>query len=135
MVKRGVSIGFLGRFGRSQDMRYLDASLRSAGLHPSLVPEGVKMAAVSLMAEDGPEPPAGAYPPVGALMALAALGEEEFARNNGEPARRAVLGRLERALEVGKGLDASIVLLMLHAGLLHPALRDDYGIEADQEPG
>lgn len=104
MVKRGVSIGFLGRFGRSQDMRYLDASLRSAGLHPSLVPEGVKMAAVSLMAEDGPEPPAGAYPPVGALMALAALGEEEFARNNGEPARRAVLGASNGRWRWGRAL-------------------------------
>jgi|SRR5690606_28992842 len=132
MVKRGVSIGFLGKFGRSQDLHHLDAALQSAHLQPGFIPEGVKMAAVSLMAEGGPEPEADAYPPVGALMALCAFGVEEFALHNGCEARAAALERLEKALERGTGTDASIVLLMLHAKLLHQSLKDEYGIEADE---
>lgn len=66
MVKRGASIGFFGRFGRSQDMQNLDRALRFSGLHPAQVPEGVKLAAVGIIAGDGGDEPAEtAYPPVG----------------------------------------------------------------------
>lgn len=133
MIKRGVSFGFLGRFGRSADLRYLDSALQSFSLHPGAVPDGVKMVAVSLMAEDGIEPEPAAYPPVAALMALLVYGPEEFARLNGPEACAEGLGRLETALEQGEGLDASIILLMLHARLLHESLKEDYAIEADQE--
>lgn len=132
MVKRGLSIGFLGRFGRSQDLRYLDAALQQSHLQPSYIPEGVKMAAVSLMSEGVPEPCEDAYPPIGALMAFCAFGLEEFEEHNGAAASAHTRSRLERAFEEGEGLDASIVLLMLHARLLHRSLKDDYGIEADE---
>lgn len=132
MVKRGVALGFLGRFGRSQDLRYLDAALLQSHLQPSYIPEGVKMAAVSLMSEGRPEPGADEYPPVGALIALCAFGLEEFAEHNGADAGSQTLARLLRALEEGEGIDASIVLLMLHAKLLHRSLKDEYGIEAGE---
>lgn len=132
MIKRGVSFGFLGRFGRSADLRYLDAALEEFRLHSGVIPDGVKMVAVSLMAEDGSEPEPAAYSPVGALMALSFYGAEEFARLNGPEATGVTLTRLEIALEKGEGLDASIILLMLHSGLLHQSLREEYGIEADE---
>src|SRR5690606_36468851 len=96
------------------------------------IPEGVKMAAVSLMSEGVAEPCEDAYPPIGALMAFCAFGLEEFEEHNVAAASAHTRSRLERALEEGEGLDASIVLLMLHARLLHRSLKDHYGIEADE---
>ncbi|MCT8997866.1 hypothetical protein [Chelativorans intermedius] len=134
MVRRGTALGFFGIFGRSQDLRRLDAALRLAGLHPAQVPEGVKLAAVGLMAGDGAEePPPAAYPPVGLLMAFLALGPDGFARENDEAQLAAATQRLEAALEAGEGRDAQIVLLMLHAGLAHPALVRDYALRAEEE--
>ncbi len=134
MVKRGSSIGFFGMFGRSEDLRRLDAALRQHGLHPSVIPEGAKLAAVSLMASGGTgEPPPSAYPSVGELMAFCALGEEDFRGQNGPTRFSAVTERVEKALEAGEGADAEIVLLMLHAGLIHPVLLDRYDIEAVTE--
>lgn len=133
MVKRGSSIGFFGMFGRSQDLRRLDAALREAGLHPVQISEGAKLAAVGLIAGGrAAEPPATAYPPVGALMAYCALGEEAFARENGGERLAETRRRLEAALEAGEGLDAEIVLLMLHANLIHPELVERYDIRAEE---
>jgi len=131
MVKRGASIGFFGIFGRSEDMRRLDEALRQASVHPGSVPEGVKLAAVTVMAKEEAEPPATAYPPMGELMALCMLGREDFAGENGDARLESAVKRLEAALERGEGLDAEIVLLMLHAKLLHRDLIDFYQISAD----
>jgi len=132
MVKRGASIGFFGRFGRSQDMRNLDRALRFSGLHPAQVPEGVKLAAVGIIAGEGGEEPAEtAYPPAGELMAFCALGEEHFAYENGESRAESARRRLERALEEGEGQDAELILLLLHAKLIHPVLVDQYDLRAE----
>ena len=131
MVKRGASIGFFGIFGRSEDMNRLDEALRQAGLHPGHVPEGAKLAAVTLMSRQDPEPPPAAYPPVGELMAFCILGEEDFLHLNGQARLAAITGRLEEALEAGEGQDAELILLMLHAGLIHARLVDRYDIRAE----
>ena len=132
MVKRGSSIGFFGVFGRSEDLRLLDDALRRAGLHPALIPEGVKLAAVGLMANDtAPEPPPEAYPPVAELMAFCALGEDAFGGENGDSRLAAASQRLQEALEAGEGGDAEIVLLMLHAKLIRPEIVERYGIYAE----
>jgi len=131
MVKRGASIGFFGIFGRSEDMRRLDEALRQAGLHPGHLPEGAKLAAVTLMSRDMQEPPAAAYPPVGELMAFCVLGEDDFLQLNGQARLASVIGRLEDALETGEGQDAELVLLMLHAGLIDAKLVDRYDLRAE----
>ncbi|RUU13386.1 hypothetical protein EOD10_15785, partial [Mesorhizobium sp. M7A.T.Ca.TU.009.01.3.2] len=65
MAGRRSSLGFLGMFGRSGDLRQLDDALRGADLHPALVPEGVKLTLVNLMKDRWPdEPPPGTYAPV-----------------------------------------------------------------------
>jgi hypothetical protein len=70
MARRRSSFGFLGRFGRSEDLRRLDAALRAVDLHPALVPEGVKLALVNLLKDQhGDEPPLKAYAPAAALFA------------------------------------------------------------------
>ncbi|WP_173933620.1 hypothetical protein [Chelativorans sp. Marseille-P2723] len=132
MVRRGSSIGFFGIFGRSEDLRRLDAGLRQAGLHPALVPEGVKLAATSLIADaDEPDPPPERYPPVAELMAFCALGEEVFGKENGAARLATICQRVEAALEAGAGRDAQIILLMLHARLIQPDIIDRYGIYAE----
>lgn len=131
MVRRGTSIGFFGMFGRSQDLRRLDRAMREAGLHPALIPEGAKLAAIGVIAgEDAREPPPLAYPPIGELMAFCALGSEIFAQENGPERLETAEQRLEAALESGTGTDAQIVLLMLHAKLIHPEIVDRYDIHA-----
>ncbi|MFN4272205.1 MAG: hypothetical protein ACK4F5_05290 [Aliihoeflea sp.] len=134
MARRASSFGFMGMFGRSHDLRQLDKALRTADLHPMLVPDGVKLAAVNLMKDvEGGEPPDHAYPYVADLMAFCALGANGFAGANGIDRLEAVEQRLSSALDAGSGLDAELVLLMLHASLLHPGLIDEYGIAAEAD--
>lgn len=131
MARRRSSFGFLGRFGRSEDLRSLDAALRAVDLHPALVPEGVKLALVNLLKDrfGDIEPPETAYPPVAALFAYCALGAGAFAHANGDEAREDAARRLDIALAHGSGLDADIVLLAHHAKMIQPEIVDRHGIE------
>ena len=134
MARSGSSFGFLDRFGRSHDLRSLDAAFRAADLHPSLVPEGVKLAVVNLMKNHHPDgdPPAEAYPPVGAFFCFCLIGPENFAGANGVEAAEAELMRLERAIDSGEGLEAELVLLAIHSKLINPALRETYDLKATE---
>src|SRR5438445_13588472 len=85
MAKRRASLGFLGMFGRSGDLRQLDDALRQADLHPALVPEGVKLTIVNLMNDRWPEePPPQAYASVAQLCGYCIAGRETFAQANGK---------------------------------------------------
>ncbi|MCG6113673.1 MAG: hypothetical protein MEQ84_00610 [Mesorhizobium sp.] len=134
MARTSSSFGFMGRFGRSHDLRELDKALRAADLHPMLVPEGVKLATVNLMKDaEGGEPPDHAYPYVADMLAFCALGANGFAGANGIERLEAVEARLTEAVETGDGLDAQLVLLALHAKLLHPGIIEEYGIAAEEQ--
>jgi hypothetical protein len=134
MARRGSSFGFLGRFGRSEDLRLLDDALRAFDLHPGRVPEGAKLALVNLMKDHDPagEPPAHAYPFTAWLFSYCALGAEAFAIANGPQPAETAERRLEAALEAGEGFDADVVLLTLHAKLVHPKLVEQWGLEAGE---
>lgn len=132
MARRQSSLGFLGMFGRSADLRQLDQALRAADLHPALVPEGVKLTLVNVMKDHFPdEPPPEAYPPVAALFAYCVAGPEDFGRANGPHALAGVEVRVEQALDEEDGLDAAIVLLALHAKLANPAVIARFSLSAD----
>lgn len=121
MAKRRSSLGFLGMFGRSGDLRELDAALRSYDLHPALVPEGVKLTIVNLMKDHWPnDPPSQAYPPVAQLFGYCIAGPEVFEQANGHELMAEAEQRIEAALETGDSFDAEIVLLALHAKLINP---------------
>ena len=131
MARRRSSFGFLGRFGRSEDLRRLDGALRAADLHPNLVPEGVKLALVNLLKDRfGDEPPLETYAPAAALFGYCAIGPDGFAHANGEAALDDAEARVDRALG-GDGLDADIVLLAHHAKLIQPAVIARHGIEVE----
>jgi hypothetical protein len=133
MTRRPSSLGFLGRFGRSHDMRLLDAALRAADLHPALVPEGAKLTIVNMMKDawPGAEPPAEAYAPVATLFAYCLVGPDLFAEANGAAAAEAAEARIEAALDAGKGLDADLVLLALHARLASPKVVAKFDLSAE----
>lgn len=132
MARRRSSLGFLGLFGRSGDLRELDAALRAADLHPALVPEGVKLTIVNLMKDRWPdEPPAEAYPPVAKLFAYCVAGPDPFEQANGPTGLLDAERRIEQALEDPGGFDAGIVLLALHAKLISAEVVERFGLATD----
>ena len=108
MARKNSSIGFLGRFGRSEDLLRLDGALRLFDLHPARVPEGAKLAIVNLMKDADPagDPPEEAYPFVAHLVAYCALGRDVFAQANGEEPADAAEARVEAALDNPDNFDA-----------------------------
>ena len=130
MSRRNSSLGFLGRFGRSMDLQRLDAALRAVDLHPSLVPEGVKLTIVNMMKDAFPrqEPPESAYAPVAALFAYCLVGPDLFGEANGDELLGAAEARVEKALEAGEGMDADLILLALHAKLVSPVVVEKFDL-------
>jgi len=132
MTTRRSSLGFLGMFGRSGDLRELDAALRGADLHPALVPEGVKLTIVNLMKDHWPEePPADAYRSVAQLFSYCIAGPQTFEQANGTERRLEAERRIESALDAGDSFDAQIVLMTLHAKLISAEIVERYGLSAD----
>lgn len=131
MVRQRSALGLFGIFGRSSDLRQLDAALREVDVHPRLVPEAVKLTIVSLLkdhARQG-EPQAEDYEAAAALVGAATIGADAFAGANGEGALRSVEERIAAALREGDSLDAQLLMLMLHSGTMQPSVRERYGLE------
>lgn len=133
MSRRPSSIGFLGVFGRSADLKALDAALRARDLHPRVVPEAVKLTVANLLKDHavGAEPAPQAYPTAAEILAYCMLGPELFERANGPDALASAEGRIEAALERGDGLDARLVLLAMHAGVIQPEVVARFGLESE----
>jgi hypothetical protein len=132
MARRKSSLGLFGVFGRSGDLRALDQALRTAGLHPALVPEAVKLTVLNVLKDArGEDPAAGDYRETAALLGYCALGREVFAAANGELAAGAASRRIEAAVEAGEGLDARLILLALHAAIIHPGVKEAYQLESE----
>jgi uncharacterized membrane protein len=131
MARRRPSLGLFGVFGRSEDLRALDRAFRAVDLHPSLVPDAVKLTVLSLLKDaKGEEPAAEDYRETATLLCYCALGREAFAAANGDFAASAAERRIEEALKAGEGHDASLILLALHAAIIHPALKEAYQLES-----
>ncbi|MCC5956938.1 MAG: hypothetical protein JJU07_12610 [Natronohydrobacter sp.] len=121
--------------GRSTAMRALDDALRAAGVHPLLVPEPVKLTVIQLTKKHAAgQAQDAAFADAAQLLAYCILGHEQFADSNGlEDAGRADQG-VETAMEEGDTLDAKLILLAFHAGLITPEIADRIEIdEADIE--
>lgn len=133
MTRPRPSMGFLGRFGRSSDLRQLDEALRSVDVHPNLVPEAVKITAVNLLKERAPgsDPAAPAYREAAEILGYCMVGAEPFAGANGDGLARQVESRIEAALESGDSLDAQLILLTLHARVIQPSVVSRFQLETD----
>ena len=124
--------GLAALFGRSREVQRLDAALRAVGIHPVLVPDAVKIAALKFF-KDGEQDrgfPSSNCDVAAEMIAFCILGEKEFHQANGLGATQALEWRLQAALDSGDSLDARLMLLTLHAELLHDALRSRYDLHA-----
>jgi hypothetical protein len=135
MGRRGLSLGFFGVFGRSGELREFDKALRAVDLHPNLVPDAVKLAAVGLLQDhaSGGEPATRDYRSAAEIIAYCMIGAEAFAGANDLRLAEQVEGRIEAALDQGTTLDAKLVLLALHARVIQPSVVDHFGLESDLE--
>jgi hypothetical protein len=120
-------------FGRSSDLRQLDAALRGVDLHPVLVPEGVKMTIVNLMKDHGIDEMPEAYPVVAEMFGYAVMGANAFETVHGLDRLERIEARVEKALEAGEGMDAQLLLLALHARVIQPELVERYGIAVEDD--
>ena len=132
MTQRGWSIGFLGLFGRSPALREFDKALRAVDLHPKLVPEAVKLAALGLIDDHarGKDPGPETYAGAAEILGYCGLGPEHFAGANGEALAGQVERRIEEALGAGVSLDAQLVLLALHAKIIQPSVVESFQLES-----
>ncbi len=125
-------LGFLGIFGRSHELQRLDQAVRAVGLHPRLVPEAVKLTTLKLLgeADNGASPAPRAYDAAAEMLGYCMLGPQGFTETNGLRLTEATEARLEAALEAGDSLDARLVLLALHAGVIQVQVVERYRLDA-----
>ena len=123
-------LGFLGRFGRARELRQLDEALRAVDLHPAMVPNAVQMTAVRLLQAERSPPEPVDFAAMAELMAYCMIGASNFTAANDEALALAVEARLATAIDDGDSLDARIVLLLLHAGVIQPGVVSRFGLEA-----
>lgn len=124
-------LGFLGRFGRARELRDLDDALRAVDLHPALVPDAVQLAAVHLMAAEERALRPTDHAAAAELLAYCMVGEDAFAAANDAALATAVAARIEHALQTGDDLDARLVLLLMHAGIVQPSVVERFGLVVD----
>jgi hypothetical protein len=122
-----------GIFGRSQELQRLDRAFRAAGLNPRGVAEAVKLTTLKQLKEAslGCVPDLRAYAAAAELIAYCVLGREAFAQSNDADQTQSVEARLVDAVEMGHGLNARLVLLTLHAGLIHASVVERYKLAAE----
>ena len=111
--------------GRSTAMRALDDALRAAGVHPLLVPEPVKLTLIQLCKRlAGGTTQETAVTQAAQVLSYCMLGHDGFAASNDADAACHIDKLVETALEEGDSLDAKVVLLVVHAGLIAPDIAD-----------
>jgi len=109
-------------------LRRLDQALLDVGLHPRQVPEAVKLTTLKLLGEAGAGPDPASCTAAADLLGYCVLGAQSFTEHNDPDLREAVETRLEAALEAGDSLDARLVLLTLHAGVIQPSVVERYNL-------
>lgn len=131
-MNAALSLGFMGLFGRSWPLRAFDKNLRAFDLHPKLVPEAIKLAAMRLLMESkgGREPSDDENRDAAALLAYCMLGEEIFSAVNGPEISASIEARIDAALVDGDTTDAKLILLALHANVIQAGVLERYGLEA-----
>lgn len=126
--------GLFTLFGRSATLKALDHALREAGVHPALVPEAVKLTILRLHsteAETGTRHRDEAFREAARLFAYCMLGSEQFEESNSRSDAERVERRLDAAIAAGDSLDAQLVLLALHSGLIAPEIADRIDVERE----
>ncbi|MEM1277498.1 MAG: hypothetical protein AAGH74_13310 [Pseudomonadota bacterium] len=127
-------LGLFNFFGRSDGLKALDQALHAFDLHPRLVPEAVKLATIRLMqkASDADYVLRDTdHQRAAELLSYAILGPEQFAASNTPDAAQTAELRIDEAIAAGDSLDAELILLALHSGVIHPTIANQFEIETD----
>jgi DNA-binding NarL/FixJ family response regulator len=127
--------GFFGTsFGRSTELQTLDQALTDVGLPKRALPDAVKYAALRQIKEEMPGgklPPA-AYGDAAELLGYLALGRDGFLDATDPERTRAVEQRIETALSMTDSLDARLVLLTLHAGVIQASVVHAFDLAVEE---
>lgn len=120
-----------GLFGRSQEMQSLDDALRAAGVHPRTISDAVKITTLKQLKEEngGARPGSHALAAAADLLGYCALGSKAYAEKHDPGRVQAVEERMNAAIESGYGLDARLIMLMLHAGMMHHELIERHQLD------
>lgn len=122
--------GLFGKFGRARELRMLDEALRAVDLHPAMVPDAVELTTVRLLKDEARGAPSPHhYAQAAELIAYCMIGAEGFAGANSEARALAVEARIDAALEAGDSLDARLILLTLHAGIIQQSVVEHFRLE------
>lgn len=123
---------FFTLFGRSSDLIAVDDALRTAGVHPLLIPEPVKLTILQLLRkyDDTRDLEAGLQN-AAAMLAYCVLDHAPFAAVNGTQAADATAARLQAALDDSATLDEKLILLTLHAGVIAPDVAERFDLAVD----
>jgi hypothetical protein len=126
-------LGMFGLFGRAPELERLDLALRAVGLHPRAVSDAVKLTTVKLLKEfrGGSAPDELSCAAAAELLGYCILGPEAFRRADGAAQTEAVEARLVAAFETHDRVDARLVLLTMHAGLIHPTVVERYQLTTE----
>ena len=128
--------GFFGTsFGRSTELQPLAQALADVGLPKRALPDAVKSAALRQIKEEMPGgklPPA-AYADAAELLGYLALGRDGFLDANDPRRTQAAEARIETALQMTDSLDARLVLLTLHAGVVQASVVHAFDLAVDEE--
>lgn len=126
--------GLFNLFGRSAALKAVDRALRAGGLHPALVPEAVKLTIVRLHRDEvdtGRGPNQDAFDEAAQLFAYCMLGRDQFIEANSVSAADSAERRLGWAIVAGESLDAQLILLAHHSGLIHSDIADRIDVDKD----
>lgn len=124
-------LGLLNLFGRASALKAVDRALRRAGLHPVLVPEAVKLTILRLHKNDADpnRTSEDALDRAAQLFAYCMLGRDQFIDANSVSAADSAERRFEWAIVAGESLDAQIILLAHHSGLIHEEIAERIHVE------
>lgn len=128
-------LGLFNVFGRSESLKALDQAFRAFDVHPRLVPEAVKLTTIKIMqkASDADYVLCDAdYERAAALLSYSILGSDQFVASNSLAAADLAEQRLEDAVESGDSVDAKLLLLAVHSGIMHPTMADQINSEDDE---
>jgi hypothetical protein len=126
-------LGLFGIFGRSQEVQRIDDALRACGLHPNRMPDAVKLTMLKQLKEahGGRSPTMDSCASAAELLVYCSLGAKEFGQANGAARTEAAESRLVAALDAGYGADARLVLLTLHAHVVHPSVVERFDLASE----
>jgi hypothetical protein len=123
--------GLFSLFGRTTA---LDGALRAVGIHPLLVPDAVKITITRVRKRTGEGRQAEAfYRDAAELLGYCMLGQELFIESNSPFAANRVEERIEVAIDAGDSIDAQLILLALHSGLMAAEVADRFNLDDEDD--